>query len=142
MSRIRSGRPTDRDQLRTIQECALTEPWPELLETAVSGPPPLFVVEADEPVGYAIFLAETDDVAYVPELAVHPDHQGNGYGSQLVEFLFEHLSDQGYSELRLTVQVADERARGFYQSHGFEELERLDDHFQSGDGLLLGRELP
>lgn len=141
MPRIRPGRPEDRDRLRSIQRRALAEPWPELLETAVSGPPPLFVLEAHEPLGYAIFLAETAEVAYVPELAVHPDLQGNGYGSQLLEFLFDHLSEQGYVELRLTVQVIDERVRGFYDSHGFEELERLDDHFRSCDGLLLTREL-
>jgi ribosomal-protein-alanine N-acetyltransferase len=141
MSTIRPGRPTDLEPLREIQERALGQPWPELLETAVSGPPPLFVLETDKQLGYAIFLAETDDTAYVPELAIHPDHQGLGYGSELVEFLFENLADQGYAALRLTVQATDERARGFYESHGFEELERLDDHYQSGDGVLLTRDL-
>ncbi len=132
---IREGRPEDLPQLRAIQT-ALAEPWPELLATATKGPPPLYVVCADEPVGYAIVIGE-DGVAYLPELAVHPDRQGEGFGSRLLAWLRDHLSEEGYEALRLTVQASDERARGFYDSHGFTERERLEDHFESGDGLLL-----
>jgi len=133
---IREGDPTDLPRLRTIQS-ALAEPWPELLETATRGPPPLYVVCEDRPVGYAIVIGE-DGVAYVPELAVHPDRQGEGFGSELLTWLRDHLADGGFEELRLTVQATDQRANSFYEQHGFEERDRLADHFDDGDGLLLG----
>ena len=38
-------------------------------------------------------------------------------------------------------EASDERARSFYQGHGFERIERLPDNFESGDGLLLARSL-
>ncbi len=139
MTEIRSGRPADLSRLRAIQSGALQEPWPELLETAAHGQPPLYVLTNDQPVAYVIYVGEEDGVAYVPELAVAPEQQGQGHGSKLLSWLSEHLADDGYTELRLTVQASDERARRFYEHHGFERIERLDDHFESGDGLLLGR---
>lgn len=139
MTEIREGRPADLPHVRAIQS-ALAEPWPELLVTATEGPPPLYVLVDDQPVGYALVIGERDGVAYVPEFAVHPDEQGQGYGSQLMTWLCDRLSG-GYEEIRLSVQESDERARRFYRDHGFEQIDRLDDHFESGDGLLLGRSL-
>jgi ribosomal-protein-alanine N-acetyltransferase len=141
MSEIREGKQTDLPQLREIQTGALAEPWPELLETAAQGQPPLYVITDGRPVGYVIVVAEAEGVAYVPELAIHPENQGQGYGSELLAWLRQHLADDGYRELRLTVQASDERAQRFYDGHGFERLERLTDHFEDGDGLLLGLEL-
>lgn len=140
MTEIRAGRPADLPHLRAVQQ-ALTEPWPELLETAVDGPPPLYVLVEDRPVAYALVVAEQAGVAYVPEFAVHPDEQGRGLGSRLLSWLHEELAENGYAEMRLTVQASDERARGFYREHRFEKIERLADHFESGDGILLGRPL-
>ena len=135
MTTVREGRPADLPRLRAIQS-ALAEPWPELLETATDGPLPLFVLDDGGPVGYALVVGESDGVAYVPEFAVHPDRQGEGYGSELMDWLRDRLAGE-YTELRLTVAASDERARGFYRSHGFEQVERLEDNFESGDGLLL-----
>ena len=139
MTEIREGRPDDLPRLRAIQT-ALAEPWPELLETATQGPPALYVLEDGQPVGYALVIGESEGVAYVPEFAVHPDEQGQGYGSVLMTWLRDRLPPE-YDEVRLTVQASDERARGFYREHGFAEIERLDGHFESGDGLLFARSL-
>lgn len=140
MTEIREGRAADLSRLRKIQSDALDEPWPELLETATDGPPPLYVICEGEPVGYAIVVGGTD-AAYVPELAIHPDRQGQGLGSALLAWLGDHLDREGYGELRLTVQASDERARGFYRERGFETVERLTEEFESGDGLVLTRSL-
>lgn len=137
--RVRDGTPEDLPRLRAIQ-VALAEPWPELLSVAARSPVGLYLVEDDDPVGYAIVVA-AGDVAYVPEFAVHPDRQGEGYGSQLMSSLVDRLANEGYGRLRLTVRAGDERARNFYADHGFERVDRLPDHFEDGDGLLLARPL-
>lgn len=141
MTRTREGRPEDLPHLRAIQQAALAESWPELLETAVDGPPALYVLTDGSLIGYALVVGESDGVAYVPEFAIHPDEQGQGLGSHLMEWLCDRLSTEGYEELRLTARADDERVRSFYRDHGFRQLERLDDHFDSGDGLLLTRPL-
>lgn len=140
MVEIREGRPADRDRLKQIQAEVLAESWPELLESALSGLPPLYVV-GREPMGYAIVIPGTGDAAYLPELAIAPEHQGEGYGSALLERIAAELQEAEYEELRLTVRADDTTVREFYRDHGFEQLERLPDHFEECDGLLLKQDL-
>lgn len=137
MRTVRPGLPDDHEHLRTIQRETLDDPWPELLETALEGPPPIYVIEEDHPVGYAIAIPGS--IVYVPELAVHPDHQRCGHGTRLLEYLADTYRDR--DELRLTVQVDDESARRFYEDVGFETIERLSGYYDDGDGLLLCRDL-
>lgn len=138
MTTVRRAVSADGDRLRSIQHRALPEPAPELLDAGIEGTVPLFVVADGPAVGYALVVGDGDAVAYVPELAVHPDQQRAGYGSRLVEFLCEHRPE---SELRVTVRLVDDHARTFYERLGFERRERVSDHFESGDGLVLGRRL-
>lgn len=142
MVEIRRGVETDRTQLRAIQRATLAEPWPELLETALGGTPPLYVAtEGDTAVGYGIVIPDSGSVAYLPELAIHPQRQGEGHGSALLRSLCTRLREDGYKELQLTVRLADQEALAFYRSHGFEKRERLRAEFEAGDGLLLGKKL-
>ncbi|WP_415381514.1 GNAT family N-acetyltransferase [Halosimplex sp. TS25] len=163
MTGIREGRPGDLPALRAIQEVVLAEPWQELLAVAVDGPPILLVATGSEteggndaapndaaatsngpatPVGYALAVTDGDgDAGYLAELAVAPDSQGGGLGSALVDALVERLRDAGVGELRVTVREVDERAREFYRDRGFERRDRIADHYETGDGLLLVREI-
>jgi ribosomal-protein-alanine N-acetyltransferase len=131
----------DGDRLSEMQKAALPEPWPELLDAALNGFPPLYVALDDEPVGYAIVMPGNEETAYLTELAVDPDEQREGYGSALVEQVSQGQREAGYERLVLTVRVVDEGARAFYRRHGFEVCERLDDEYESGAGLLLARDL-
>jgi len=148
--RVRRGKRGDLPALRAIQTAVLAEPWTELLTVAVDGPPVLLV--ATEPttdgeglatlVGYALAVTDGDDTTgYLAELAVEPGSQGEGHGSALLSALVERLRESGVDRLRVTVRVVDDRARSFYREHGFERVERLPDRYESGDGLLLEREI-
>ena len=151
---VRDGRPDDLPALRAVQERALAEPWTELLTLAADGGGPTLLVatdgtggvdsvgDADTPVGYALAVTDEDDaVGYLVELAVAPTHQGEGYGSALVERLVDRFAERRVERLRVTVRAVDERAREFYRDRGFERRERLPDHYESGDGVLLTRDL-
>lgn len=138
MAIVRPATPSDREAVCEIQRQAIAEPWPELLETALEGPPPLYVLDDDATVGYAL-VVPGGAVAYVPELAIHPDRQGEGFGSQLLSFLCSTYED--HDELRLTVRAVDNGPRAFYEGHGFERVERIRDHFENCDGILLSRSL-
>lgn len=141
MVQITQTAAVDEDRLREIQQAALPEPWPEILNAALTGFPPLFVAVEDRPVGYAVVMPGDEETSYLTELAVDPDEQRNGYGSALIEALSEQQRAEGYERLVLTVRVVDEGAREFYHRHGFEVRERLDDEYESGAGLLLARDL-
>lgn len=141
MSRIRPATRSDFERLREIQGRALAEPWPELLETAVGGYPPVYVAVDSGPVGYAITVPGPEGVAYLPELAVDPAHQREGHGSALISSVCEQLRADGYEKLRLSVLADDDAARQFYSDSGFEFVERLPAEFDSGDGILLAKDL-
>jgi ribosomal protein S18 acetylase RimI-like enzyme len=134
---IRAGEPADLPRLRAIQRRALAEPWPELLAAATEGALPVYVLTDGDPVGYAIVVADGDSVAYVPELAVDPARQREGHGTRLLAGLRERLTARGYEELRVTVLADDDGARAFYADRGFDRLDRLDGHYEAGDGLVL-----
>jgi ribosomal-protein-alanine N-acetyltransferase len=134
VTRVRTGRPADLGPLAPAQ-AALADPAPELLAGALTrdGPVTVLVAVDDGPVGYLLAVPAPETV-YVPEIAVRPDRQSEGHGSALLSALFERAE-----EVRLTVAADNERARRFYERHGFQVAERIGDRFESGDGLVLVR---
>jgi len=138
---IRRAEPADLPRLRAIQQRVLAEPWPELLAAAIEGTLPVYVVDVEGPVGYAIVVTDGESVAYVPELAVDPARQREGHGTRLLAGLRERLTRDGYDQLRVTVLADDDGARAFYADRGFEVLDRIEGHYEAGDGLLLALSL-
>ena len=59
--------------------------------------------------------------ATVPLLAVSPKAQGMGVGQLLIQAAETWAKKQGYRLLHLEVFANNIKARGFYQSQGFEE---------------------
>jgi len=154
---IRDATLQDRSRIRAIQLAALDEPWPELLEPAIEGPPIVLVTTAapdstgelsaesahhsrDEPVGYAVAIPE-DDSAYLAEFAIATGYRRSGRGTALMDALCRRLANEGFEALRLTVKMDDEGARSFYDAQGFRVRSLLPHHYDSGDGLLLVRSL-
>ncbi|WP_225334989.1 GNAT family N-acetyltransferase [Halomicrobium urmianum] len=137
---IREGRPGDLPALRAVQSTTLAEPWPDLLETAIDGPPLVLVCDRDGPVGYALAVVDAP-VTYVAEVAVAPDRQGEGVGTELVMALFDRLRERGVERVRLTARTVDEGVHDFYERLGFEVVDRVHDHYESGDGLVFERSL-
>jgi len=142
MVQIRPGTADALPALRRIQTAALAEPWPALLDltTAEQGPRCL-VAHDGGPVGYVVVVTASHPVAYVPELAVRPDRQGEGIGSALLDALVASLDADGFERVRLTARVGDGAVRTFYRDRGFEAVERVPDHFEDGDGVVLERRL-
>jgi len=138
---IREATASDLPALLAIQGAALDEPWPALLRASIDGPPLVLVqdppgMEGEGPIGYALVI-RADEAAYVPELAVAPPAQGEGHGSRLLEALLDRLEDEGARRVRLTARAEDQGLHSFYADHGFELRERIPDHYEDGDGVLL-----
>ena len=132
MTGIREATAEDRPRLLAIQAASLESGRSELLETAIEGPP-LVLVSGKIPVGYA--LAIESDPTYLAELAVAPGYRGTGHGSALLTTLLARGDD-----CRLTTRADAERARRFYERHGFCVTERLPGHYAGDDGLLMVRQ--
>lgn len=136
---IRPATDADVPALRSIQQRALDEAWPELLELGVDGPPLVLVADTDRPVGYAL-VVPGDGVAYIAELAVVPERQGRGHGSRLLEAVIDRLSAEDIETVRLTARADDERVRRFYKQFDFEVVDGVPGHYgDGGDAVVLAR---
>ncbi|MEM8594053.1 MAG: N-acetyltransferase [Pseudomonadota bacterium] len=59
---------------------------------------------------------------YIANLGIHPDYQGQGIGTQLIQYL-EHQSEQlGYRSITLDVALNNPNAQRLYERLGFEVI--------------------
>lgn len=68
----------------------------------------------DELVGIGNAISDGFLVVYYSHLLVHPDYQGQGIGTKLVEMLRTR-----YVEFHMQILVADSKAIAFYEKCGF-----------------------
>lgn len=57
------------------------------------------------------------------DIGVHPDFQGNGVGSQILDKLVAKIKDVGYVSIGLFVWEDNSNANGFYKKFGFEDVD-------------------
>lgn len=70
-------------------------------------------------VGLVRVIDDSELVAYMHYLLVHPDYQGNGIARQLLDRVKEKYKDYLYIEL----MPEDKKNVAFYQKHGFEVMD-------------------
>jgi ribosomal protein S18 acetylase RimI-like enzyme len=74
-----------------------------------------------EPIGFGLSRPEGwTRRCSLDMLYVHPDHLGRGVGKLLLDDALEHHSD--YRVMRVEVIPENERAKNFYEKHGFREI--------------------
>jgi ribosomal protein S18 acetylase RimI-like enzyme len=78
-----------------------------------------------EPCGYAA-IVDHEDHMQVLELVVHPEHQGKGIGSALLQDAINRADLSGLP-VRLAV-LRENRAIRLYERFGFREMQRTDTH--------------
>lgn len=69
------------------------------------------------PIGYLSYQDKTDAL-FLNKLYLHPDHQGRGYGSEIMARLL-WMAHSGCKCMELSVLTTNPRARAFYERHGF-----------------------
>jgi len=92
---------------------------------------------ADNPTG--VLVADEDGVAvgfvscrfnprtligWIPNLAVHPDHQGKGIGKQLMAAALDYFRALGMKFVRIETLEQNERCCALYPKLGFREVAR------------------
>lgn len=101
----------------------------------------LVAEDGERVVGYAGLIAY-DDEAHVSTIAVAPDRQGEGIGSQLLDALLEE-ADRRSPVVILEVRSDNELAQGLYQRRGFTIIGRRRGYYQpsGADAVVMRREL-
>ena len=72
-------------------------------------------------------------------VAVHPDYQGRGIATQLLEESFRELGKQDLDEVELDVDVIKAGARHLYEKLGFKVVEIFSPDFEEDDSFFLMR---
>ena len=69
--------------------------------------------------GFVICCRISPGVGMIPQIAIHPSHQGQGLGSRLIRRSFKELRSSGFQSVSLTVTKKNRRAYDWYQRLGF-----------------------
>ncbi|MFC4550694.1 MULTISPECIES: GNAT family N-acetyltransferase [Halorussus] len=72
----------------------------------------------DPPVGMGRLVGDDGCFYQLVDIAVHPDHQGRGLGSRVVEVLMEYVEENAPESAYVSL-IAD--VDGFYERFGFED---------------------
>jgi ribosomal protein S18 acetylase RimI-like enzyme len=75
--------------------------------------------EQGSPCGFVICCRISDGAGMIPQIAVHPSHQGRGLGNTLIHHSFEQLRALDFHTVSLTVTKKNRRAFDWYQRLGF-----------------------
>lgn len=86
------------------------------------------VHDGDELVGAGRAVADGLDVAYIADVAVHPDHQGRGLGGAIIRELVRLA--EGHRKI---VLYANPGTEGFYERLGFHHMRTAMAIFEDAD---------
>lgn len=99
----------------------------------------------NEPVGVAYVAPErmTDGTWNLYLIAIHPDHQKQGRGGALLQYVEQMLTERGERVLLVeTSGTGDfEYVRVFYRNNGYEEEARIRDFYTDGVDKIVFRKL-
>jgi ribosomal protein S18 acetylase RimI-like enzyme len=71
-----------------------------------------------EPAGY-VALDESEGAFRIEQLCVHPAHEAEGIGGQLLEWAEGYAIAAGVEQLEIVVEPGNDRALAFYRNRGF-----------------------
>jgi ribosomal protein S18 acetylase RimI-like enzyme len=142
---IRKAEPPDAAGIKECVEAAYRryiprmgqKPGPMLDEYSqvVSRHQAFVLEESGHVIGVAV-LVSSDEGILLDNVAVHPDHQGEGLGRQLMEFAESEAVKQGYSSLELYTHESMTENISLYKYLGYVETDR---RTESGFGRVYMR---
>ncbi len=68
------------------------------------------------------WLTSNENNIYIHRLALHPEHQGNGFAQQLMSFAETFAKEHGYTSIRLDTFSQNNRNQKFYEQRGYQRL--------------------
>jgi ribosomal-protein-alanine N-acetyltransferase len=77
--------------------------------------------------------------AELVSIAVDPAMQGKGVANALLARTLSGLRRRGIHHLGLVVKVTNDRARGFYEKHGFRKVRRIPRYYEDGEDAFALR---
>ena len=115
---MRPFRTEDEQQLFAVAKLAFAEA-DHARTIATLARDTVFVAElAGQPAGY-VAIEESAGALRIEQLCVHPAHEEEGVGNQLLDWAEGYAISLGSARLEIVVETDNERARSFYRRRGF-----------------------
>ncbi len=93
---------------------------------------PIFFIEADgEIVGVTSYWMKEPDHAYISSLIIRPQFQGKGIARKAMEIVLEWIKDVPLVDL--VTHPDNTKAIKLYESLGFKNVARMENHFGDGE---------
>lgn len=143
-------RRVDRDDLLTIhriEKAAFPQPWPLSAFERYLNESGFLVAERDDSkagedrvVGYVV--ADTvpnhgSPLGHIKDIAVDPDHRGEGVGATLLQRALDVLEDEDSESVKLEVRATNDRAISLYRQFGFHHRRTIPNYYGNGEDALV-----
>ncbi|MGD2120280.1 MAG: ribosomal protein S18-alanine N-acetyltransferase [Gemmatimonadota bacterium] len=142
---LRLAVPTDLSSISAIEALSFSNPWhPDTFRSLLTRERVrvLAAESGGEVVGYAVFWWVMDQ-GELANLAVHPESQGKGVGSRLLDQVLTDAKAVGIESLFLEVRESNERARRLYAQRGFVQISVREGYYRNPpeDACILVKDL-
>lgn len=104
----------------------------------------LYHLAGKQPIGSMVLLFPAEMAAcHVISVAVLPEHQGHGFGRELMAWAEARALAKQCRQLQLEVRRNNRRARAIYEALDYKRIRVLKDYYGKGvDGILYIKALP
>lgn len=136
----------DLQELIRIESACQIVPWSDevfkkCLEAGSTG----WVMELEgRIIGFILILYQIDEV-HILNFCVHPDHQHQGWGKQLLTHMLQNITNQSAKLVYLEVRRSNQRAIALYEKVGFSKIGERKDYYMSleqrEDALVFAKHL-
>ena len=69
---------------------------------------------------FTISTARGGFVLLMEDVVIHPDHRGQGYGTLLIDHVFEFAKQKSFKRITLLTDRVSAESQQFFKKHGFE----------------------
>ena len=127
----------DVTDVAAMERRVFPDPWsPDSFLAEVERRPdvgwPVVVRDASTVVGYAVVWFIVDEI-HIGNIAVHPDHQGEGIGRWLMERILEEGKRRSMVFATLEVRPSNRAALGLYERFGFRRIAVRRRYYRNND---------
>lgn len=132
---LRIATLNDINGIKAVENRCFSTPWSEnMIISSIENGCIMVVVEIDNKVvGYAGLYPSGD----ITNVAVIPNEQGKGYGTELVKELIKVAKINDIEKLFLEVRVSNIKAIKLYEKCGFEKISVRKKYYKDGEDALI-----
>ena len=125
----------DLEQVLRIERAAYPEPWSQgvFADCLRAGYQCELYLRKGHLVGYSVVSVGAGE-AHLLNLCLHPDHQGRGWGREVLRQILNRLCLERIETVFLEVRVSNQAARHLYLSEGFNEIGQRFNYYPNGEG--------